>query len=136
MASVADPARAEWYESQGLNVICGTRIAISLFEKSGRLCGVHSFATPGAGRLDEGSLPSIVGTITGPSATVTVTSGRAEPQVTRPVQLTRSREQVHWKSLTDDVSGDALLPTNVRLNRAAKSVIVPEPSNQACEAVD
>lgn len=32
LCRVADPARAEWYESQGLTVICGTRIAISLFE--------------------------------------------------------------------------------------------------------
>lgn len=32
LCRVADPARAEWYESQGMNVICGTRIAVSLFE--------------------------------------------------------------------------------------------------------
>ncbi len=32
LCRVADPARADWYESQGMHVICGTRIAISLFE--------------------------------------------------------------------------------------------------------
>ena len=32
LCRVADPARADWYETQGMNVICGTRIAISLFE--------------------------------------------------------------------------------------------------------
>jgi trk system potassium uptake protein TrkA len=32
LCRVADPARADWYESQGLEVICGTRVAIGQFE--------------------------------------------------------------------------------------------------------
>jgi hypothetical protein len=98
---------------------------ITLFEKSGRLCGVHSFATAGAGRLDEGLPPSLVGTISGPSATITATSGRASPQVTLPVMLTRYPDQVHWKALTDEARGDALLPGNVWLHRAKQTDFSP-----------
>lgn len=33
IARVMDPARAEWYQSQGLETICPTRYAIEMFEK-------------------------------------------------------------------------------------------------------
>ncbi|MFM9127433.1 MAG: potassium channel family protein [Solirubrobacterales bacterium] len=33
IARVLDPARAEWYESQGLETVCPTRYAIDVFEK-------------------------------------------------------------------------------------------------------
>ena len=33
IARVMDPARAEWYESQGLETVCPTRYAIDVFEK-------------------------------------------------------------------------------------------------------
>ncbi|MFM9023379.1 MAG: potassium channel family protein [Solirubrobacterales bacterium] len=33
IARVLDPARAEWYESQGLETVCRTRYAIDVFEK-------------------------------------------------------------------------------------------------------
>jgi trk system potassium uptake protein TrkA len=33
IARVMDPARAEWYESQGLETVCPTRYAIDVFEQ-------------------------------------------------------------------------------------------------------
>ena len=33
IARVMDPARAEWYESQGLETVCPTRSAIDVFEQ-------------------------------------------------------------------------------------------------------
>ncbi len=56
LCRVADPARAEWYETQGLHVICGTRIAISLFENEpprglGRSTRC-SWSSPAAARSD------------------------------------------------------------------------------------
>ena len=30
---ILDPLRAEWYEKQGVNTICPTRIAIEMLEK-------------------------------------------------------------------------------------------------------
>lgn len=33
IARVMDPARAEWYESQGMETVCPTRYAIDMFEK-------------------------------------------------------------------------------------------------------
>jgi trk system potassium uptake protein TrkA len=33
IARVMDPARAEWYESQGLETVCPTRYAIDVFER-------------------------------------------------------------------------------------------------------
>ena len=33
LVRVMDPARAEWYEAQGLQTICPTRFAISMFEE-------------------------------------------------------------------------------------------------------
>ena len=33
IARVMDPARAEWYQSQGLETICPTRYAIEMFEQ-------------------------------------------------------------------------------------------------------
>ena len=33
MVRVMDPARAEWYEAQGLTTICPTRFAVQMFEE-------------------------------------------------------------------------------------------------------
>lgn len=33
IARVMDPARAEWYESQGLETVCPTRFAIDVFDR-------------------------------------------------------------------------------------------------------
>ena len=33
IARILDPLRAEWYEKQGVNTICPTRIAIEMLEK-------------------------------------------------------------------------------------------------------
>ena len=33
IARIMDPARAEWYRSQGLEIICPTRYAIEMFEQ-------------------------------------------------------------------------------------------------------
>ena len=33
IARILDPLRAEWYEKQGVNTVCPTRIAIEMLEK-------------------------------------------------------------------------------------------------------
>jgi hypothetical protein len=50
--------------------------------------------------------------------------------------LTRYPDQVHWKALTDEVRGDALLPGNVWLNRAKQTGFSPGASNEARQACE
>jgi len=33
IARILDPLRAEWYEKQGVNTICPTRVAIEMLER-------------------------------------------------------------------------------------------------------
>jgi len=36
IARVLDPLRAEWYQRQGLNTVCPTRVAIDMLESAAR----------------------------------------------------------------------------------------------------
>ena len=39
IARVLDPLRAEWYQRQGLNTVCPTRVAIDMLEGAVREAG-------------------------------------------------------------------------------------------------
>jgi trk/ktr system potassium uptake protein len=54
IARVLDPLRAEWYQRQGLNTVCPTRVAIDMLEAavretSGRAAAEPAEVTPGEG---------------------------------------------------------------------------------------
>ena len=48
IARILDPLRAEWYEKQGLNTICPTRVAIEMLEAQ-----VREAAANGRGRRSD-----------------------------------------------------------------------------------
>jgi hypothetical protein len=93
--------------------------AIALYERGGKLCGVHSFATPGGARMDDGDAPSIIGSMSGPIAEIQVTSGRADPAVTIHAQITRSGSRLHWQSL-EAKDGDYLIAHDVWMTRTSR----------------
>jgi hypothetical protein len=112
-----------------------SHFAISLFEKQSQLCGVHSFAAPGAGRVDEGKAPSIVGRFAANKAEIVVTSGRVPTSLR--VSLVRSTDgyvdYIHWKALDPNTISDSLLPINVSLTRPTTPVFAPEHASSARE---
>src|SRR6185436_11652410 len=87
LAVVAGPSVAQvpsfagaWAEplcAHGDRERCGG-FFLYIVQKGSRLCGDHFAATPGLGRLNEGGPRSIVGTVVGKTAVVSVTSGRDE----------------------------------------------------------
>jgi trk system potassium uptake protein len=55
IARILDPLRAQWYEEQGLNTICPTKIAIEMLEREVReAAGSIAAGGDGAGREAEG----------------------------------------------------------------------------------
>jgi len=115
-----------------------SHFAISLFENQGQLCGVHSFAAPGAGRVDEGIPPSIVGRIAANRAEIVVTSGRAPASIR--VNLERyadgDADFVHWKAREPYNVSDALLPVNVSLTRPTTATFSLEYASRARDACE
>lgn len=55
---------------------CGT-FTVYLVQRGSTICGDHFFATPGYGRMNEGSPRSIIGTVAGDVAEIEITSGRS-----------------------------------------------------------
>ena len=47
IARILDPLRAEWYEKQGVNTICPTRVAIDMLETQVREAGAGDGGAPG-----------------------------------------------------------------------------------------
>jgi hypothetical protein len=50
--------------------------SFTLIQKGSRICGDHSFGSPGEGRINEGFPGSVRGTVVGRTAILVVTSGR------------------------------------------------------------
>lgn len=103
------------------------------------LLSANSFAAPGAGRVDEGIPPSIVGRIATNRAEIVVTSGRAPASIR--VNLERNADGdvdfVHWKAREPYTVSDALLPVNVSLTRpttAKFSLEYASSARDACES--
>jgi trk system potassium uptake protein TrkA len=47
IARILDPLRAKWYEEQGLNTVCPTRVAIEMLEERVRAASGGNGAAPG-----------------------------------------------------------------------------------------
>jgi len=78
---------------------CGG-FTVHLLQQETWLCGTHSGATPNLTRVDEGDDPSILGTVMGDTAVLTIRSGRNDS-----IHLVTARRQagsLDWQ-LTDTV---------------------------------
>jgi hypothetical protein len=51
---------------------------VLLVQQGRRICGRHSGASPGLGRLDDGDARSVTGTIVGRTANLVIRSGRSD----------------------------------------------------------
>lgn len=115
-----------------------SNFVLELFQKQGRLCGAHLFATAGAGRLDEGAAPSVDGTIANGSATVVVVSGRGTSPVRVPVSLKIVNGVLQWRRL-ESPAGDYLLPLSTQLTRSRHatlfSAVFEQKLKAACSTV-
>ena len=85
------------------NAECG-HAYFTLLQKGDRLCGDHTFATPGCGRLNEGNPGSVKGIIVGSTAVLVVTSGRNGAIVMG--KATRRGNTLHWTTLEDIKPGE------------------------------
>lgn len=90
---------------------------LALYQKEDRLCGSHLFATVGARQVDEGSLPSLSGTVSGSSAAIQVESVRDATPVRVKVELALERGRLRWRRL-EDPPGEYLLPMSARLSKS------------------
>ncbi|MDB5842550.1 MAG: hypothetical protein JWQ23_4502 [Herminiimonas sp.] len=129
MASNAAPAAANDSEFSGswTGLLCPAGVqagpdkcssfVLALFQKQGKLCGSHVFATVGASQMDEGGVPSLSGVIANGTATVAVESSRAAPPVRLKGELSLSNGVLRWQRL-DSPPGDYLLPMSAKLTRS------------------
>jgi hypothetical protein len=94
----------------GVSKPCG-RASLTLLQNGLRICGDHTFVTPGAGRMNEGFAGSVRGTVVGDIAVLVITSGRNGGVVLIRTQLSGSN--LKWETV-EQVSegsppGDALI---------------------------
>ena len=96
---------------------------LELFQKDGKLCGTHVYATAGASQMDEGGeMPSLIGEVADGAAAVTVQSGRSPARIRAELKLANGRLQ--WRRLEGE--GDFLLPPAMQLTRSRhKSLRTP-----------
>lgn len=92
---------------------------LQLYQKNGRLCGTHLFATAGAKQMDEGGTPSILAQLEDRSARGEVESTRASPAMRIPVTLLVEAGELRWQR-TENPPGDYLLPRSITLTRSQK----------------
>lgn len=112
-----------------------SNFVLELHQKQDRLCGAHIFATAGAGQLDEGGAPSLIGTVAADGiATVTVESSRAAPPIKMRVELKMARGLLQWKRL-DDPEGDYLLPLATQLTKSRHDTLFSPLFGQRLKAV-
>ena len=102
-----------------------SHFGVSLHESQGKLCGMHSFVTAGAARMNEGSPPSLLGPISGRTANLTVKGARSATGVTLDVQLTRDQDSLVWK-VPAESPDEELLPRTSWLRRSLRPVFSPE----------
>jgi hypothetical protein len=93
-----------------------SNLVIELYQKQDRVCGAHVFATAGAGQLDEGSAPSVSGSISNGIALVSVESGRV-PGLKVSVEIRPARNGMQWRRL-DSPEGNHLLPPTAHLSKS------------------
>jgi hypothetical protein len=94
--------------------------SIRLFERNGRVCGSHVFATAGAREMDEGGTPSLLATHDGDNVNGTVESARSSPPVRLAFTLAAADQELRWQ-LTNNPPGDYLLPRSMTMRRTRGS---------------
>jgi len=97
---------------------CGS-FSIVLAQRGRIICGSHASATPDLSRVDEGDAGSIVGTVTGNAAVVTITSGRNGASYVASISLSSGR--ANWSVIgpaSVPATGDSdLIPTAAILSK-------------------
>jgi len=94
--------KVDWCEAGQREADCATFTAY-LVQDGNRICGTHYGADASQNRMDEGDMPSILGTAAGDSATVEIRSGRNH-------SLTRARLDalpigIRWTTLETAENG-------------------------------
>jgi hypothetical protein len=96
-------AWAEPMCAQGDREKCGG-FFLEIAQRGSHLCGEHFAATPGLGRLDEGEPRSVIGTVVGNTAVVSITSGRDGTEFFAHIRRVGSR--LTWKVVERVREGD------------------------------
>ena len=114
-----------WCGGEQRNTPCG-EFSLYLVQDGTRICGNHFAATPGGGRLNEGSANSVVGTVIGTGAVLAITSGRTN--VTFLAKVQRSGNSLMWRLVEQVTPGEQpeppLISVAARLEpKAAKEVL-------------
>lgn len=119
---------------------CG-QFVLELFQKQGKLCGSHVFATPGASMVDEPAnpaAPSVSGDIADDTATVSLASTRSKAPRGVEAELKLARGTLLWKRL-DKPGRDELIPATAHFTRSRyKTLMAPVFAQQlsaACSLV-
>ncbi|GAA6141650.1 hypothetical protein [Hydrogenophaga sp. 5NK40-0174] len=104
---------------------CGG-FTVDLLQKGSRICGAHHAATPRLSRIDEGQGRSVVGTVVGNTAVLTIRSGRngAIAMAT----LEKQADGVHWvrtEKVLDGEGGDDLIAVDTVLERSKPEDLNP-----------
>lgn len=147
LAGITRPAAAQDMAGSWIGWVCPTpgpadasrcaSFSLRLYQKQGRLCGSHVFATAGARQMDEGGAPSVLASIEGQAAQGTVDSVRTSPPVRIPVTLTLSGGELRWQRLANP-EGDYLLPMSASLQRVRQggllSPVFEQRLSSACSA--
>jgi len=111
----------------GKNDPCGSA-SLTLIQDGTRICGDHTFLTPGAGRMNEGFAGSVRGTVVGQTAVLVITSGRNNGIFFGKAVLVGGN--LHWQTLEEILEGsppdDALVLSKGVLKRASKTALPPE----------
>ena len=113
------------------------QFVLELFQKQGKLCGAHVFATAGAGMVDEAanpSTPSVSGDVAGDTATVSVASSRSKAPRGVEAELKLSRGMLLWKRL-DKPGRDELIPLAAQFTHSRhKTLMAPMFAQQLAAA--
>ena len=113
------------------------QFVLELFQKQGKLCGSHIFATAGAGMVDEAvnpSAPSVNGDVTDDTASVSIASSRSKAPGGVQAELKLVRGHLQWRRL-DKPGRDELLPAAAQFSRSRhKTLMAPMFAQQLAAA--
>lgn len=114
-----------------------SQFVLELYQKQGKVCGSHVFATAGAGMVDETpnpGAPSVSGDAADDTATVNVASSRSKAPGGVQAELKLARGTLQWKRL-DKPGRDDLLPPAAQFTRSRhKSLMAPVFAQQLAAA--
>ena len=105
------------------NAECG-HAYFTLLQKGNRLCGDHTSATIGCGRLNPGYPGSVKGIIVGSTAFLVVTSGRNGAIVLG--KATRKGDTLHWTTLEEIKAGEPKGDSPLILDKGTLKLDTPQ----------